>query len=240
MIYFCLCILYTQSWRARQSALLILLKYFKVFVSIPGLDKAACIRKKFNSRTFGFTDDQIGSEVFSVFLIVCKAEKNLFSVSLWQQKGPRPAKMTWKSNFFLFQGPLKALSGKRGDYWEKSLGIEGLCQILCSVLFHCHLLWLVLQSVTCSQNFQGWTSVCWWHCLEESLLKTCTVPSENILKFLLLPALIPVIHCLSRVLLLAVMGSFGMMQHLAAIRGWCFQLSVPAEKCFGFLWPFTL
>lgn len=54
---------------------------------------------------------------------------------------------------------------------------------------------------------------------KESLLETCTVPPENILKFLLLPALIPVIHCLSRVLFLAVMGSFRMIQHLTVILG---------------------
>lgn len=53
----------------------------------------------------------------------------------------------------------------------------------------------------------------------ESLLKTCTVPPENILKFLLLPVLIPVIHYLFRVLFLAVLGSFGVIQHLTVICG---------------------
>lgn len=82
MIHFCLCILNTQSSGVRQLTVLILLKEFKVFVSSSGLDKAACSSKKFNSRTFGFTEDQRGSEVYLVFLIVCKAEEILFSVSL--------------------------------------------------------------------------------------------------------------------------------------------------------------
>lgn len=101
--------------------------------------------------------------------------------------------MTWKSNSFIFQVPLKALSGKRGDYWE-SLGIAGSCQILRSVVAtscDCSCKVFLVHKVSRAQCLSADDSV--WR--RESLLKTCTVPPENTSKFLLLPALIPVVHC---------------------------------------------
>ena len=70
-------------------------------------------------------------------------------------------------------------------------------------------------------------------------MKNCTVPQENILKVLLLLALIPVIHPVVQNTFPypPVTGSFGTIQHLTVFCGWCFQVTVPAGKCFGFLGP---
>lgn len=70
-------------------------------------------------------------------------------------------------------------------------------------------------------------------------MKNFTLPQENILKVLLLPALIPVIHPAVQNTFPhpTVSGSFGVIWQLAVCCGWCFQLTVPAGKCFGFSDP---
>lgn len=156
-------------------------------------------------------------QFFSSFV---RQKKILFSVSLWQQKGPRPAQMTWKSNSFLFQTLLKALSGKRGIIGREVQALKAhvrSCALCSAIATSCGWSYKVLlvHKIFRAEHLCADGSV--WR--RESLLKTCTVPPENILKFLLLPALIPVIHCLFRVLFLAVMGSFGMIQHLTVICG---------------------
>lgn len=78
------------------------------------------------------------------------------------------------------------------------------------MLCHCHLLWLVLQNVTCSQDFQGWTSVCWWQCLEER------VTSEDL-------------HCATR--------KYFEVSATASFNS-CYSLFVqsPFPRCYGEFW----